>query len=66
MEYYPNSYDEGLKMVGKGLGLILLGAVAIYAGETYLPRDVFGTVAILFSVLLMTLIPFPGLIRSSD
>ena len=63
MKYYPSSYDEGLKMVGKGLGLTLLGAGVVCAGETYLPRDVFGTIGILFFVLLMALPPLLELIR---
>lgn len=63
MEYYPSSYGEGLKMVGKGLGLTLLGAGAVYTGEAYLPRDVFGTIGILFFVLLMALPPLLELIR---
>jgi len=63
MEYCPSSYYEGLKMVGKGLGFTLLGAGVVCAGETYLPRDVFGTIGILFFVLLMALPPFLELIR---
>jgi len=63
MKHCPSSYDGGLKMVDKGLGLILLGAGVVYAGETYLPRDVFGTIGILFFVLLMALPPFLELIR---
>lgn len=66
MQYYPESPSEGLRMVGKWLGVVLLIAVSVWVGETYLPPDVFGTFAILFYCLILGLSSCPRRQQNSE